>query len=231
MLLYSNTRIIKLKGVESEQLTSLNLDKTELLETVLVKDYGGSEESLLGELQFAFIAFLMGQSLEAFMQWKSLVSLLLGCTEAPFHTRSRLFTKFIKVLYYLLKHGFQKDCSAGEAGASALLDDSWFSSDSFLHLLCKWFDDGITGFLFSGGRCVNCDGDLLSWTRKLKELLENSLGWGFQPKVKSTESTLKKMMSMLLWLRCWKSRAAGANTRQFRQQHYSSVFNITIQIG
>ncbi|MBA0583347.1 hypothetical protein Gorai_014207, partial [Gossypium raimondii] len=77
-------RIIKRKGIESEQLTSLNLDKasTELLETLLVKDYGGSEESLLGELQFAFIAFLMGQSLEAFMQWKSLVSLLLGCTEA-----------------------------------------------------------------------------------------------------------------------------------------------------
>ncbi|PNX78312.1 AAR2 protein family, partial [Trifolium pratense] len=55
---------------------------TQLLETLLAKDYGGSEELLLGELQFAFIAFLMGQSLEAFLQWKSLVSLLFGCTEA-----------------------------------------------------------------------------------------------------------------------------------------------------
>lgn len=66
---------------------------------------------LLGELQFAFVAFLvsaecllinlfivsitcyyqvvnvfkhmqMGQSLEAFLQWKALVNLLFGCTEA-----------------------------------------------------------------------------------------------------------------------------------------------------
>ncbi|KAH1108351.1 hypothetical protein J1N35_012119 [Gossypium stocksii] len=167
--------IIKRKGIESEQLTSLNLDKTELLDTLLVKDYGGSEESLLGELQFAFIAFLMGQSLEAFMQWKSLVSLLLGCTEAPFQTRSQLFTKFIKVIYYQLKYGLQKDCSVGEAGASALLDDSWFSSDSFLHRLCKDFFS-----LVQDASVV--DGDLLSWTRKLKELLENSLGWEFQQK-------------------------------------------------
>nr|KJB22754.1 hypothetical protein B456_004G064600 [Gossypium raimondii] len=168
-------RIIKRKGIESEQLTSLNLDKTELLETLLVKDYGGSEESLLGELQFAFIAFLMGQSLEAFMQWKSLVSLLLGCTEAPFQTRSQLFTKFIKVIYYQLKYGLQKDRSVGEAGTSALLDDSWFSSDSFLHCFCKDFFS-----LVQDASVV--DGDLLSWTRKLKELLENSLGWEFQQK-------------------------------------------------
>jgi len=82
--------------------------QTQLLETLLAKDYGGSEDLLLGELQFAFIALMvrlrkygffinllvllnllwhfammqMGQSLEAFLQWKSLVSLLFGCTEA-----------------------------------------------------------------------------------------------------------------------------------------------------
>ncbi|KAJ1399341.1 AAR2, N-terminal, partial [Sesbania bispinosa] len=86
-------RVVKCKGISGQELTSLNLDKTQLLETLLAKDYGGSENLLLGELQFAFIAFLMGQSLEAFFQWKSLVSLLFGCTEAPFHTRTQLFTK------------------------------------------------------------------------------------------------------------------------------------------
>ncbi|KAK6266630.1 hypothetical protein QUC31_017467 [Theobroma cacao] len=174
--------IVKRKGIESGQLTSLNLDKaslakyyTELLETLLVKDYGGSEDSLLGELQFAFIAFLMGQSLEAFIQWKSLVSLLFGCTEAPFRTRSQLFTKFIKVIYYQLTYGLQKDSRVVEAGASAVLDDSWFSSDSFLHHLCKDFFS-----LVQDASVV--DGDLLSWTRKLQELLENRLGWEFQQK-------------------------------------------------
>ncbi|CAA2986744.1 Hypothetical predicted protein [Olea europaea subsp. europaea] len=68
--------------MHSEDLTSMNIDKTRLLESVLTEAYEGDEDSLLGELQFTFVAFLMGQSLEAFLQWKLLIGLLLGCTEA-----------------------------------------------------------------------------------------------------------------------------------------------------
>ncbi|KAK2430793.1 AAR2 protein family [Trifolium repens] len=163
--------VVKRKGISAQELTSLNHDKTQLLETLLAKNYGGSEDLLLGELQFAFIAFLMGQSLEAFLQWKSLLSLLFGCTEAPFHTRTRLFTKFIKVIYYQLKYGLQKDRK--DDTGPPLLDDSWLSTDSFLHYLCKDFFS-----LVLDGSVV--DGDILKWTRKFKELLENSLGWEFQ---------------------------------------------------
>lgn len=169
-------RVIKHKGIHGQELTSLNLDKTQLLESILMKDYGGSEDLLLGELQFAFIAFLMGQSLEGFLQWKSLVSLLFGCNEAPFHTRSLLFTKFIRVIYYQLKFGFQKDQTGSsnvEKESSLLLDESWLSADSFLHHLCKDFFS-----LVQEASVV--DGDLLSWTRKLRDLLENTLGWDFQ---------------------------------------------------
>ncbi|CAK7344089.1 unnamed protein product [Dovyalis caffra] len=169
-------RVIKHRGMEGKELTSLNLDKTELLESVLMKDYGGSEDLLLGELQFSYIAFLMGQSLEAFFQWKSLVCLLLGCIEAPFRTRSHLFTKFIKVIFYQLKYGLQKDrteTSGAGMAVSSLLDESWFSADSFLHRLCKDFFS-----LVQDATVV--DGDLLTWTRKLKELLEKNLGWEFQ---------------------------------------------------
>ncbi|XP_021891312.1 protein AAR2 homolog isoform X2 [Carica papaya] len=168
-------RVIKSRGIQGEALTSLNLDKTQLLESLLTKDYGGSEDALLGELQFAFIAFLMGQSLEAFLQWKSLVSLLFGCTEAPFYTRSQLFTKFIKVIYYQLKYGLRRDDNGRETGGPSILDDSWFTTDNFLHHLCKDFFA-----LVEDASAV--DGDLLSWTRKFKELLEESLGWQFQQK-------------------------------------------------
>ncbi|KAL5102046.1 hypothetical protein RYX36_006373 [Vicia faba] len=164
-------RVVKCKGISGKELTSLNLDKTHLLETLLASNYGGSEDLLLGELQFAFVAFLMGQSLEAFFQWKSLVSLLFGCTEAPFHTRTRLFTKFIKVIYYQLKYGLQKDRK--DDTGPPLLDDSWLSTDSFLHHLCKDFFS-----LMLDGSVV--DGDLLKWTRKFKDLLESNLGWEFQ---------------------------------------------------
>ncbi|KAL4582451.1 hypothetical protein LXL04_007000 [Taraxacum kok-saghyz] len=165
-------RLIKQKGVLGQDLTSLNLDKTSLLESILIKEYGGVEDLLLGELQFAFVAFLMGQSLEAFFQWKDFVNLLFGCTEAPLHTRSHLFTKFIKVLYYQLKYAFQKE-NRDTKGTMTLLDDSFLSTDSFLQQLCKEFFLLVLEAPF-------VDGDLLSWTRKLKELLESSLGWVFE---------------------------------------------------
>ncbi|KAF3968635.1 hypothetical protein CMV_007499 [Castanea mollissima] len=158
-------RVIKQKGIHGQELTSLNIDKTQLLESLLIKDYGGSEYVLLGELQFAFFAFLMGQSLEGFLQWKALVNLLFGCIEA-----------FIKVIYYQLKFGLEKDhtdTSGAATGVSALLDDSWLSADSFLHHLCKEFFSLMLD-------ASSVDGHLLSWTRKLKELLENNLGWEFQ---------------------------------------------------
>ncbi|KAI4320307.1 hypothetical protein MLD38_033803 [Melastoma candidum] len=167
--------VIKRRDVQGHELTSLNLDKTQLLESMLEKHHGGIEDSILGELQFAFISFLMGQSLQGFLQWKSLVSLFLECTEAPFHTRSYLFTKFIKVIYHQLKYGLQKESTDGknpEHEASALLDESWLSTDSFMHRLGKEFFS-----LVLGASVV--DGELLSWTRRLKELLENTLGWNF----------------------------------------------------
>ncbi|XP_047327242.1 protein AAR2 homolog [Impatiens glandulifera] len=168
--------LVKHKGIQGQELTSLNLDKTQLLESILMKEYGGSEDLILGELQFAFVAFLMGQSLEAFMQWKSLICLFFGCYEAPLHTRSQLFTKFINVIYYQLKHGLQKQADArGTTGNSMLplLDESWLSSESFLYHLCKDFFSLVM-------EAVVIDGDLLSWTRSLKQLLEDTLGWEFQ---------------------------------------------------
>ncbi|KAH7663298.1 A1 cistron-splicing factor AAR2 protein [Dioscorea alata] len=71
----------------------------------------------------------IGQSLQAFLQWKTLVSLFLCCTEA-----------FIEVIYWQLKHGYQKQKSTTTAegkGISVFLDDAWFLKDIFLYLLCK----------------------------------------------------------------------------------------------
>ncbi|CAN6484612.1 unnamed protein product [Victoria cruziana] len=152
--------VLKRKGISGEELTAINLDKTKLLESIILNDFGGTEDMLLGELQFAFIAFLMGQSLEAFFQWKALVTLLLGCTDAPFHTRSKLFVKFVKVLYFHLKHGFCKEdqsATSTERGATVLLDDSWLlSMNNFLHHLCKEFFSMIE-------EATVVDGDLLAW--------------------------------------------------------------------
>ncbi|KAL6512929.1 hypothetical protein OROHE_019719 [Orobanche hederae] len=83
---------------------------------------------------------------------------------------------FIKVIYYQLKYVFlkdQKDIGAKPEGESVLLDESWLSSDNFLHRLCKDFFSVVLA-------AQMIDGDLLSWTRRLRVLLEESLGWQFQ---------------------------------------------------
>lgn len=167
---------VKSRDIFGEELTALNLDKTNLLESILMKDYGGAEELLLGELQFAFIAFMMGQSLEAFLQWKALVSLLFSCTKAPLQTRTQLFLKFLRVIYFQLKHGFHKNKMDGNSmdnEISVFLDDAWFSRDIFFYHLCKDFFPVVL-------ESSVVDGDLLSWTRKLKSLLETALGWDFE---------------------------------------------------
>ncbi|RCV32611.1 hypothetical protein SETIT_7G016900v2 [Setaria italica] len=168
---------VKHKNVSGGDLTSLNLDKTSLLESVLAKNYQGQEDLLLGELQFAFIAFMMGQSLEAFMQWKALVSLLLSCSEAPLHTRTNMFVKFLRTFYYQLKHGFQRtqDSSSRseDVGNSPFLDEAWFSRDIFLYRLSKDFFTVVF-------EAPVVDGDLLSWARKLKALLETTFGWDLE---------------------------------------------------
>lgn len=168
---------VKHKNVSGGDLTALNLDKTSLLESVLAKNYQGQEDLLLGELQFAFIAFMMGQSLEAFMQWKALVSLLLSCSEAPLHTRTNMFVKFLRTFYYQLKHGFQRtqDSSSRseDVGNSPFLDEAWFSRDIFLYRLSKDFFTVVF-------EAPVVDGDLLSWARKLKALLETTFGWDLE---------------------------------------------------
>ncbi|KAG8064155.1 hypothetical protein GUJ93_ZPchr0004g39652 [Zizania palustris] len=106
--------------------------------------------------------FQMGQSLEAFMQWKSLVILLFSCSEAPLHTRTNMFVKFIRAIYYQFSHGFQHihDSRSGEdMGNSLFLDEAWFSRDIFLYRLSK--------------------------TRKLKSLLETTFGWDLENNVVS----------------------------------------------
>uniref|UniRef100_M8BUL2 Protein AAR2 homolog n=1 Tax=Aegilops tauschii TaxID=37682 RepID=M8BUL2_AEGTA len=214
---------VKHRNISADELTLLNLDRvmflfyyllayfgtTSLLETVLAKSYQGQEDLLLGELQFSFIAFMMGQSLEAFMQWKALVSLLLSCSEAglenhtelagypndpgslfrtlahfspqmtpfgsfcskhcniiyslipkkPLHTRTQMFVKFIRVIYYQFKHGFQRthdSRSSEDKGNSLFLDEAWFSRDIFLYRLSK-------DFLAVIFEAQVVDGDLLSW--------------------------------------------------------------------
>ena len=49
-------------------------------------------------MQFAFLAFLMGHSLEGFGQWKALLALALGCEAAPLGPRAPFYRRLLTAL-------------------------------------------------------------------------------------------------------------------------------------
>eukprot|EP00124_Ichthyophonus_hoferi_P004918 Ihof_evm2s611 gene=Ihof_evmTU2s611 len=89
-------------GADSGMITKCNMDKSWLLTDLLAKHYGNNPKRLLGEIQFSFVCFLLGQSHEAFEQWKVLVALMCGCDDALV-TMPNLFCDFIDVLDHQLK--------------------------------------------------------------------------------------------------------------------------------
>lgn len=59
-------------------------------------------EDLLGELQFAFVCFLMGHLYEGFEHWKRLVHLLCSCSKALVDFED-FYMKFMMTLHFQLK--------------------------------------------------------------------------------------------------------------------------------
>ena len=91
------------QGSSPSDITRHHMDLTFMLSTMLTSDYNNRANDLLGELQFAFISFLMGHVYKAFDQWKKLISLLCSCEEA-ITVHSNLYNNFIGILHFQLKH-------------------------------------------------------------------------------------------------------------------------------
>lgn len=68
-------------NMTSQEITRINFDKSFILYNLLSQDFPNPED-LLGELQFAFIAFVFGDSLESFEQWKRILILICNCEDA-----------------------------------------------------------------------------------------------------------------------------------------------------
>ena len=96
---------------------------------------------LAGEYQFAFLSFLLGHSIDGFLQWKRFLILMLGCEKAVVGARSGLFGRFLecllKQLYFCLEDRLQesdymlqqfKKNISGEALSELLLEDSFLKS-------------------------------------------------------------------------------------------------------
>lgn len=86
------------EGASPQEITKHSMDSSYLLETLLKNVYSNKSE-ILGEVQFAFICFLIGQVYDAFDQWKRLVHLLCS-SESALNAHSELFMNFISVLHF-----------------------------------------------------------------------------------------------------------------------------------
>ncbi|XP_056305937.1 protein AAR2 homolog [Danio aesculapii] len=88
-------------GATPAQITQYSMDRSYTLNAVLERHYKEQPLNVLGELQFAFVCFLVGNVYEAFEHWKSLLALLCRSEEA-IKDRKELYLGLIAVLYHQL---------------------------------------------------------------------------------------------------------------------------------
>ncbi|KAM6925448.1 protein AAR2 homolog [Xenentodon cancila] len=88
-------------GATPAEITQFSMDLSYALETVLEENHKQQPLNLLGELQFAFVCFLIGNVYEGFEHWKCLLSLLCRSEEAM-RKRKELYLGLIGVLYHQL---------------------------------------------------------------------------------------------------------------------------------
>ncbi|XP_076249706.1 protein AAR2 homolog [Calliopsis andreniformis] len=82
-------------GASPSEITRHSLDSTYALDTLLNTLTDPIE--IIGEMQLAFVCFLVGQSLDAFEHWKKLISLVCGADSAILKRRA-IYMDFMKVL-------------------------------------------------------------------------------------------------------------------------------------
>lgn len=117
---------IQKSGCSAAELSAMNMDKTQRLMEMLEQHYSGRWESLLGEIQFAFVVFLFGQSLSALEQWKRILHFLLGCFDGA-STLGELFKEFLKLLRHQLQFLVQRN--EGIEDVTELLSTSFLKQD------------------------------------------------------------------------------------------------------
>ncbi|XP_046572116.1 protein AAR2 homolog [Haliotis rubra] len=89
-------------GATPAEVTRYSMDSSFLLETILNDWYSDSSLGILGEIQFAFICFLIGQNYDSFEQWKKLVHVL--CTsEEALSVHTELFLQLVTVLHFQIR--------------------------------------------------------------------------------------------------------------------------------
>ncbi|CAG9765283.1 unnamed protein product [Ceutorhynchus assimilis] len=144
------------EGSTPAEITRHSLDASYLFEQVLASYEQPND--VLGELEFSFICFLVGHSLEAFDQWKKIFILFCSCEGALLKHR-RLYDEFLSVVEVHLK----------ETPEDFLADI--VSNRNFVYVKLK--------VLFRSIRSSRLDGELKCKAERLKKTLTELFQWDF----------------------------------------------------
>ncbi|XP_015220217.1 protein AAR2 homolog [Lepisosteus oculatus] len=147
------------EGATPAQITQYSMDLSYALNSLLERYYKDEPLQVLGELQFAFVCFLIGNVYESFEHWKCLLNLLCRSEEAILNHRN-LYLHLIPVLYHQL----------GEIPPDFFVDI--VSKDNFLTSTLQEF------FLFTSGPGV--DSGLRKRAEKFKVYLTKKFRWDFE---------------------------------------------------
>lgn len=145
-------------GCSPAEMTKYSIDSSYALESILCSNYKDNEAKILGEIQFAFICFLIGQVLDAFEQWKNLVHVM--CTsEEALQNHASLFLNFISVIHYHIQ----------ETPEDFFVDI--LSANNFLTSTLQEF--------FSNLENMSSDSDLKKRGLKFRDYLTQKFKWDF----------------------------------------------------
>ena len=146
------------------------MDQSYTLSSLLTGCYDSRIDDLLGEIQFAFVYFLLGHMYEAFVQWKKLIILLCSCEEAIIE-RAELYEHFISVLH------FQLDYSPEDLFVDSMLENN------FLAIVLKNFFDNLE----EGTRVSK---DLARKGLQFRDYLAKKHSWNFSGEIDKFAPTI-----------------------------------------
>nr|CAG4638646.1 EOG090X0AVR [Cyclestheria hislopi] len=145
------------EGATPSQITKYSLDSSYVLEQLL--SCWQKSDQLLGELQMAFICFLVGQVYSAFEQWKKLLTIL--CTaDEMLQKNPKLFINFIGDVYFQMQ----------EVSADFFVDI--ITQDNFLVHIFRIFFSNIS-------ENKHLDAQLRKRGHQLEEYLTQRFQWDF----------------------------------------------------
>jgi A1 cistron-splicing factor AAR2 len=157
-------------GSSPSDITKYSMDHSYVLSTMMKDVYHSSFPELLGELQIAFVSFLIGHVFDAFEWWKSMVTLLCFSDEALSQHKD-LFTGFISSLHFQLQ----------EIPSDFFIDI--VTKDNFLTITLQTFFSNLE-------QSKTADRSLVKRGLQFRENLSKKYNWDFSADPLDSEPTI-----------------------------------------